>query len=165
VSLMPRKLPIKRAGAAALLGVLAVWAMWPLPEPTVDAGLAPSAPVAPEPVALAALDLDAFRTPLWVAPPVLTPVPPESAPERLPPVRLQLIAIVRDPGDASAALKALLYDPDSDRLILAAPGEVIGAATIEHVLERGVEVRDRAGGGVRTLALRPDEPSAAGGGR
>jgi hypothetical protein len=46
-----------------------------------------------------------------------------------PPLRLQLIGITRDaPKDGTTAvLRAALYDPDSDRLLLVAAGETLTA--------------------------------------
>jgi hypothetical protein len=135
----------------------AVWAFSPLETP--DLAPPPAAAPAEAPAAgpVAALDLSAFRAPLWIAPP--PPPPPvvavrEPEPPPPPPLKLQLLAIVRE-GDGS--YRALVYDPDTDRLMTLAEGEKLGARTTVETVTAG-EVRLRDGGrGLRTLALCDDQ--------
>ncbi len=136
---LPRWLPT--ACAAAVLSC-AAWAFWPLPARTIDAAPYEVPPTTDSP--RAALDLDAFRAPVWIAaaPAVKAPAPPPP-----PPLRLQLLAIVRDGG----ALRAALYDPDSDRLFVVSSGETIGGRTVETVTADRVDLKDAFG--VRTLSL------------
>jgi hypothetical protein len=105
------------------------------------------------PVALAALDRDAFRAPLWVAPPA--PPPMAAAPPPLPPLKLQLLAVVHEGGEGGT-YKAMLYDPDSDKILLAGNGDTVVGKKVEKVTAAGVQIRD--GTGLRTLALRTDQP-------
>jgi len=66
-----------------------------------------------------------------------------------------LLAVIRQDNN----LKALLYDPDVDRLLLLGSGEELGGRTIEAVTKTGVSIRDDAG--VRTLALTDARPGSA----
>ncbi|MFN0131458.1 MAG: hypothetical protein ACKVW3_02835 [Phycisphaerales bacterium] len=127
------------------------------------------------PPRIASFDVDAFRAPIWVAdppPPIPLPAAPLAPPP--PPLRLQLLAIIREPGpeastianttEASAAApwtyRATLYDPDTDRLYVVAAGDVVGTRTVERVGADEVRLSDAAG--PRTLSLRDPHP---GGGR
>ncbi len=136
------------AACIAAPGTMAAWAFWPL----YPAAFEPSAPPASAPAAapdtLATLNVAAFSAPIWVAEP--PPPPPPAAPAPPPPLRLQLIAITRE-GDA---LRAVLYDPDLDRLHIVGDGERLGERTVDRVLAASVALRDSHG--VRTLALRED---------
>lgn len=145
------------ASAAAVLASLG-FALAPLDRPApprVDL----SAPASAAPARLAALDLDAFRAPIWVAEPPPPPPPAPPPPAALPPpLRLQLLAIVRDAG----TLRATLYDPDTDRLHVVAAGDTVGTRAVERVEPDAVHLRDEAG--PRTLSLR-DPPREMGGSR
>ena len=66
------------------------------------------------------------------------------------PLRLQLIAIVRD----GEAFKAAVYDPDADRILVVAVGDSIAGRTVEQVRSADVTVRD--GTRSRLLSLRTD---------
>lgn len=159
-------------GASGLgLAVLAIWALRPLPMPTLAANL-PSVEVTDFAVTpttqVASLDTRAFSTPLWVAPPAL-PVPPAPPPPP-PPLKLQLIAIVTEPSPdatagtspASSIRSVLIYDPDADRMLSLKIGDRIAGRTIEKITEASVTLKD--GSHTRTLSLQ-DAPSAAGGAR
>ena len=100
---------------------------------------APSVPLAP-------LDVEAFRCPLWVAPPAAPP--PAAPPPPLPALRLQLLAIVKD----GTGYRAMIYDPDADRVFAAGTGDTAAGRKVERVTASDVQLRD--GGGLRTLALR-----------
>src|SRR5690606_11369227 len=101
-----------------------------------------AAPAAPPP-----LDVAAFRVPLWVIEPPPSEPAPAPPPPPPPPLRLQLLAIVRQ----GETLKASVYDPDSDTLVLVGPGDAIGGCTVEEVAATSVVLRR---GEVRhTLAL------------
>jgi hypothetical protein len=99
---------------------------------------------------LAALDLAAFRTPIWVAEP--TPPPPAAPaqpPPPPPPLKIQLLAIIRE-GDT--AYRAAVYDPDTDQILVVAAGEKLGLRTVEQVDKSSLTLRDETG--KRTLALK-----------
>ncbi|MBX3408181.1 MAG: hypothetical protein KF869_15620 [Phycisphaeraceae bacterium] len=123
-------------------------------EPMINAGNEDRTPAN----TLVALNLAAFRTPIWVAPP-LPPVPavpppqakPEPPPPPPPPLKWQLLAIVRAPEDA--ALRAMIYDPESDAVIELAAGDAHSSATISAVhADRVIIQRGRH---THTLLLDP----------
>jgi hypothetical protein len=122
------------------------WALAPASIPA-SAPEAPNAPAPQETPALTALDAETFRAPLWVAPPAPAAAAVQAAP---PPLKLQLLAIVRE----TESFKAMLYDPDTDKLLVVAEGEQVGGRRVERVTASGVQIRD--GSGLRTLALRSD---------
>lgn len=137
-----------RVLAGLCVAACGVWAFLPLepasvdvPEIAQDSGVTPGA-------APIALDLAAFNAPLWVAPPppkVAAATPP--APPPLP-LKWQLLAIVRE----GEGYKALVYDPDTDKLLVLGEGDQSGMRRVARVSPTSVDVRD--GAGVRTLALR-----------
>jgi hypothetical protein len=153
----PRQGQLLRASAAprlfgAMIFVLCVlWALWPPDRLTIEPIPDPAEiteTALPEP-AMKGLNLAAFSTPLWVAAPTPPPEPAPAAP--LLPLRLQLVAIVQ----GATGLRAILFDPDTDRLYALAQGQAVGSGTIEEVTEHGVEIHDAVG--TRTLALHKDE--------
>lgn len=141
-----------------LLTSATAYALWPLgsaapsaPESLPDA--APRAPAKPR-----ALDLAAFRAPLWVAP--IPPPPPPAPPPPPPPLKLQLIAISSDP--AHATFSATIFDPDSNKLLTLSQGQSIDGRTISRISAGSIDLKDARG--TRTLALRPDAPASPTGG-
>ncbi len=147
-----RRLFIGLAPVVVVVAALAWWASQPLPPVEVGSGVVAAQEVARGASAeLVALDESAFHAPLWIAPPAPPPPPPkvEAKPETPPPpLRLQILAIARDPeGD-----RALLYDPDTDRPTWVRAGQPLGPRTVERVTAGSVEIRD--GKHLRTLALR-----------
>lgn len=136
------------------------FAIAPLDRPHIETpALETPAPAEATPQ-LAALDLDAFRAPIWVADPP-PPAPPPTLPPP-PPLRLQLLAIIREPDSdmstsgtnvrVSSSYRATLYDPDTDRLYVVTAGDIVGTRTVEHVDAGNVRLSDAAG--PRTLSLR-----------
>jgi len=156
----------RRTLMMAMAVAAAWWAFGPLEAPD----LSPPAPVNEEPEVddrshmQVALDDAAFHAPLWLAPPP-PPAPPPGLPKPapLPPLKLQLLAIIRVPEAASdeARYRAMLYDPDIDAIIEVAAGATIGDRTVVGVTPNEITLKDRAG--TRTLSLRT-EGSATGGG-
>lgn len=154
----PRTVLAARFLATLAIAAAAWWAFTPLPAWRPDplhARIPSSTPTPTEPTHLA-LDLAAFRTPLWIAPPAPPPPAPSPKPEPpppLPPLKLQILAIVRDTtGD-----RALLYDPDTDKPIWVHAGQPVGPRTVERITAHSVDLRD--GKLLRTLALRTDKPA------
>lgn len=135
-----------------------VWAFMPLGPAQVEVPqISPAAAAAGQPTP-AALDLAAFNAPLWVAPAAPSPPPPavaEAPPP--PPLKWQLLAIVRE----DMGYRALVYDPDSDRLLVLREGDETGPRRVERVTATTLDVRNEGGVSVRSLALR----EAAVGGR
>jgi hypothetical protein len=127
------------------LAALAVWAAAPITPVTVDARTSAAREDAPHPLTVASLDLEAFRTPLWVAPPATAVAPPP--PPALPPIRLQLVAVVFEDG----VYGAMLYDPDADKVLLVHAGDSVGTRIVQAVTHGMVRIRD--GAALRVLAL------------
>lgn len=140
---LPRVLVPVCGLAIAVSGAIA---LWPLPPPRSLLAPTQSADEEVVPFRLASLDLDAFRVPIWVAPPP-PPAPPTPEPPP-PPLRLTLLAIVREGNN----YKAALYDPDTDRLLVVASGESVSGRTVESVQSDRVSLRDSKG--TRTLVLQ-----------
>jgi hypothetical protein len=49
--------------------------------------------------------------------------------------------VVREEG----IYKAMLYDPDANKVIVASAGESIGEGMVERVTATGADIRDRSG--------------------
>lgn len=147
-----------RLGGALLVIAAGVWAFWPLGAGEIEEPTIAASPVEAPARTVASLDTAAFRAPLWVAPPA-PPAPPVAAAPP-PPLRVQLLAVVHEEG----VYKAVLYDPDSDRLLVLREGETLGAGgrSIQSVTVSAVQIRDQSG--IRTLALRQDQGSGGSGG-
>ena len=152
------------AGTAMLLAT--AWALWPLGSAAVPLPPAPEVAVAsaasqqPE-----SLNLAAFSTPTWSAPPLPPPAPKSVAatppPPPPPPLKLQLLGIVRDEaldGSGSPIYIAAIYDETADRLLMLRAGDRVSQSgsefpgTITRVTADAVELRDASG--PRRLALR-----------
>jgi hypothetical protein len=69
-------------------------------------------------------------------------------PAPLPPLKIQLLAILKENG----VFKAAVYDPDTDKILVVAAGEKIGSRTVDSIAGSGITLKD--GQGVRTLALK-----------
>lgn len=130
------------AGGAAALAV-GVWAFWPIrAEPLrladvgVGVGVGQSDPAGKDSVApKIAFNAAAFDAPLWTPPPPPPSKPVAQKPPPPPPLKLQLIGISRDNGtDGTPILRGVLYDPDSDRLLIVASGEKIELAGRQPIL-------------------------------
>ncbi len=138
--------------AAILLIPAAAFAFWPLPSPAFSSASSQATlPPTQTPSTPTPLNLAAFRAPLWVA-----PIPPPAAPPPPPPpppLKLQLIAIARDPADT---LSATLFDPDTAKLLTVTEGQSIGTRTLTRITPTTIEIKDAAG--TRTLSLRAESP-------
>lgn len=134
----------------ALIGACASFAAWPVsvsPPPESAPDLSEKEPAKKQTLAL---DLAAFRVPLWVADPAPPPPPVAAAPPSPPsPLKLQLLAIIHE----SDVYKAAVYDPDSDRILVVAAGERIGGRSVDKIDKASLTLRDDTG--KRVLALRP----------
>ncbi len=143
--------------AGVLLAVLAMWALWPI-RPAVFAPLdaAPipdstSAGAVPTPT----LDLAAFDRPVFTiaAPPELPkPAAAPPPPPLPPPLKLQLLAIEKL-GDG---FRAVLYDPDADKVVTVASGNTVAGRTVARVAAEGVVLS--LGSLEQPLLLRADRP-------
>ncbi|GMV25105.1 MAG: hypothetical protein AMXMBFR58_11360 [Phycisphaerae bacterium] len=139
------------AGTAAtvLAGVSALWpvSIEPLPAPVE---VTAQGPQETEPPPAPPLDLAVFDGPIWLAPPPPTtpaevaakPAPPP------PPLKLELLGILRE-GDS---FKAVVYDPDTDKVAVLSAGDTLAGRTINAVTADTVAIKD--GAGTRTLTLK-----------
>ena len=99
------------------------------------------------------LDITAFTANLWNPPPVKktsTALIKRELP-RAKPLKLQLIGII---GDGNT-LKAAIYDPDSDQLLIVASGQSILGCTISKITKDTVVIAD--GSFTHHLQLLGDE--------
>ncbi len=139
----------RRAFVIAGLVLCATFAAWPVAVSHPNT----TAPIITEPEStkkqVAALDLAAFRLPLWVADPAPAPPPAPAAPAAPPPpLKIQLLAIIHE----GEVYKAAVYDPDSDRILVVAAGEKIGARRVDKIDKATLTIRDDTG--KRVLALK-----------
>ena len=110
----------------------------------------------------APLDLAAFRTPLWVAPP--SPPQPVAAPARVPPdppappLKWQLLAIINAATGAHAVPQAMLYDPDTDAVIELSTGQEHSGRVIEKIDNGRVMIRE----GKHSYTLSLEHPVSGG---
>ncbi len=142
--------PAIRAAAIAAMLLSAAWAFMPLPGGDLfhlaDVPGSQTTSAAEDRIAL---NIDAFRAPLWVAPPAPPPqAPAPRPPPPPPPLKLELLAITRD----DAIHRAVLYDPDTDRIHIVATGDRVADRTIERVTEHAISIRTTHG--LTTLTLR-----------
>ncbi len=160
-------------GAAIIWTAIAVWALRPI-APRLDGRSQDSTlhaaldQVSNEATPKALFDESLLDVRLWNAPappPAPPPPPPLAAPPPAapapPPMRLQLIAIVRDPRSPSPAPpRAAIFDPERDQLRYVEVGQSIGRWTIRGVSDSGVELSD--GQTITRLDItRTDAPSAS----
>jgi len=169
--LQRRRRRVLGAGGAVAV-VAAFWAAWPLVAPQPDgeyfsgvpslAGGAQENPragarSAPGPMPSATLDPEAFRVALWTPPPLKDAVVAAPPPPPPPPFKLQLLGITGD-GTTASPLRACLYDPETDRVLLVAQGDTVKPFLIRQLTREYIEFVD--GARVERLSLR--EPSSAG---
>lgn len=135
-----REIALCAAGACAA-ALAAAWALRPIPAAQHDLPhlSAPQKTPAHEDGA-PALNLAAFQARIWNPRPdpverTVAEVDPAEPPPA--PLRLQLVAIVRDGEE----LRAALYDPDANELRLARVGESVARHTVTLVDAAGVELR------------------------
>ncbi len=145
------------AVSGALVFACSVWAFFPLDTAQVETPQIASTEVESQSTTRAALDLAAFNAPLWVTPPppptvIAAPAPPPPPPP--PPLRWQLLAIVRE----GSGYRALVYDPETDKVLSLAEGDESGPRRVARVAPASMDVQDPSG--VRTLALR--DPAGGG---
>ena len=117
------------------------------PELTID--LAQPAPQ-PAQGALAYADPEAFSARIWHAPPG---TPANRAPkvsDRSKPLKLQLIGIIKD----GERLEAVLYDPETDQLLIVKNGDRVKQHTVTAIGIDTVELSD--GRSTTRLSLKED---------
>lgn len=133
------------AVAATMTLIAAAWAFRPLRlPPALPEDAAPSTSTR----TAAAIDPSAFEVEVW-SPGIALPAPvleaaakpdPPPAPPPPPRIRVQLIGIHMSPGEESVR-RATLYDPDADRLLVVAAGDVVAGREVASVDEGGVLLR------------------------
>jgi hypothetical protein len=117
----PREVRRRWLVAGTLLVPLSVWALWPdaARHPAVATLPAAAKPQTSQPMPVRPpLRIAAFDAPLWTLdpPPAVPPAPPTL-------LRLQLVGMVREGN----TLKAVIYNQETDELVVVAPGERVGA--------------------------------------
>lgn len=145
----------RTAGVAGVICTLAAgWALAPggpapWTAPTVRTGSEPAhAAAMPDTPRSMPVDAAAYQVALWVPPPE---PPVEKAKPQPPALKLQLLGIHHEREAGREILRATLYDPDSDRVLIVADGQKLGAFTVTSVHAKGVNLSD--GTLTRTLAL------------
>ncbi len=139
---------------------VAAWALWPLEPGPITLATAPGRADAPASTAHVAFNADAFKVTLWTPTPVPPPAPVIAQKPPPPPLKLQLIGITRDtPVDGGAPeLRAALYDPESDQMLIVAAGEKIITSqaryTVASLTADTIELAD--GEAVRKLSLNDE---------
>lgn len=145
------RLSLRGLVSVAAISVCTVWALLPLPKAVEESV---QIPVSPQTTGeTAPLDLAAFSSPIWYAPPaeaVVEQAKPELPP---PPFDLQLIAIV----DVAGRLGAIFYDPALDALVQVEPGQAIGQGRVVSAVEAASVLIDDHGRS-RTIALDGARP-------
>jgi hypothetical protein len=131
-------------GVAVLMGV--GWALVPPGTPLVDSPSVALTGASQDETAIAPLDPSAFDTPVWTIAAALQPPAPPPPP---PPLKVQLIGILKE----DQGYKAVLYDPDTNKILVVSTGEEALGHKIDRVAADTITIRD--GPLVRTLALRP----------
>ena len=110
------------------------------------------------------IDPNVFDVALWTPPPapvakdVVAVAPPP------PPIKFQLLGISGE-GTNDSPLRAALYDPDTDRVILIGQGEKLSSFTVQILTNEAIELVD--GTRVERLSLRDPavSPTSGGGSR
>lgn len=143
----------------AMLGAWA-WALWPIAQTpltlaTTDKASSPAKPTA------VAFNPDAFDVRLWTPPPAPPATPIVAQKPAPPPIKLQLIGISREAAEPGkdAVLRAALYDPDADKLLIVAAGETLTPGsgrplTVASLTAEAVELSD--GETTRKLSLNDE---------
>jgi hypothetical protein len=132
----------------AMVGALA-WALVPTYPAVIEAPSLEAANAAADLPPPAPLDVKAFETPVWtIAAVPQPPAPPPPPPPAPPPFKLQLIGIIKE----AEVYKAVIYDPDTNKLFVVASGEAAAGHTVERVIADSITIKD--GALVRTLALK-----------
>lgn len=122
---------------------LLVWAAWsPAPgspvAAVVEAAPARVAESSPSPLR-PALRVAAFDAPLWTLdPPPVVPLAPPA------PLRLQLVGLMKEGGEgvAGGVLKAVLYNQETDELIVVGEGARVGVRGVTRIDAGGVTLSD-----------------------
>lgn len=143
VRLVRLRVTASRLIAFPTMAICAAWAGWPLKDPGPMPALADPDPVTrSEPTSVASLDISAFDAILWVVPavPVATVVEPPKPPSE-PVTALRLVGIIHEQVDGVERLRAAIYDPRSDRILVVADGDQIGSHTVQEVTAFTVELR------------------------
>lgn len=151
-----------RVAVPALVAGAAWWGLGPVhlpfsvPDPVspTSAATGPT-PTPTEQFELAAWDILAFKTPIWVAAPEAPPEPAAvtvALPPPPPPRNLQLLAIVRQDD----RYRAVLYDQDLDRLFTVSTGEALSGRTVLEIDRLSITLGD--GPALTRLVLDPGQP-------
>ncbi len=123
-----------------------MWALVPTHPTVIEAPSLEVANAAADVPPPAPLDVKAFETPVWtIAAAPQPPAPPPPPPPAPPPLKLLLIGIIKE----AEVYKAVIYDPDTNKLFVVASGQDAAGHTIDRVAADAITIKD--GSLVRTL--------------
>ena len=141
-------------GCGVCLLICGVWASFLPTPPLVDLSITVDTQAIPQVDPGKPFNTAAFHVPLWIAPPVVEPPPVVTAvtPPPPAPLRWQLLAIIQE----ESTLKAMVYDPDTDKVYIMSRGDHLGSRTISNISSLSIHVQDTQGS--RVLALHDTSP-------
>lgn len=139
-----------------------IW-LWARPWGPDAPGLGRDLPVPPsEPDGAAGIDASVFDVALWTPPPAPVVKDAVAVAPPPPPLKFQLLGISGD-DTKDSPLRAALYDPDTDRVILIGQGERLSSFTVRALTNEAIEFVD--GARIERLSLRePANSQPSGGG-
>ena len=141
-----------RVAGGALAVVAGVWALWPQETPTLQLAKVENASGAAHQPPSPAVRSDFLALKLWTPPPPPVETHKPAAPAPRLPLKLQLVGITRESGEGT--LRAALYDPETDKLLIVTSGERAGVFTVASLTKDEIGLMDEQG--VRILSLRDD---------
>lgn len=153
---------VVRIGVASSVVAL-VWAFWPqrgdvvtdrATARTLDDAIAAAS-------ADRSIDPGVFDVALWTPPPAPVVKDAVAVAPPPPPLKFQLLGISGD-GTNDSPLRAALYDPDTDRVILIGQGEKLSSFTVRTLTNEAIEFVD--GTRIERLSLRDPSSNPPSGG-
>lgn len=126
-------------------------------------GVGRDLPVPPsEPDVAGGIDASVFDVALWTPPPAPVVKDAVAVAPPPPPLKFQLLGISGD-GTNDSPLRAALYDPDTDRVLLIGQGEKLSSFTVRTLTNEAIEFVN--GTRIERLSLRePANSQPSGGG-
>lgn len=124
----------------------AIWALMPMSQPnlTVPTLNAPTTDTHTEDKPN--LDARLFAVDLWNPPPVqINPTQTAATQRPTPSPKYELIGIINDQTQDGPILRAALYDPAADQLLIVTSGDIIGTHTVSSIDEEAVTLADARG--------------------
>lgn len=161
LAMLARRTRLGLIVCAGLTLCAALFAVWPVavdpitrPESIEPISVSGSKPT------MIALDVAAFDVPVWLTPPPPPPLPAvevAAKPAALPPLKLELLGIIKE----GTTYRAVVYDPDTDKVAVVGSGDTLAGRKIDRVSVDALAIRDASG--IRTLTLKAPPGAGAGG--